>query len=836
MEEVLENLKFERDQLKQEIERLNCELAQTSQEKIQSAEYGLVLLDEKVALQQRCEELESHYDITKHELELLREALAKYQTSQKVTATSGIEQEESLLLETATKEASFTCTVLELEKELKQVRQEVSRVGVEKERTLHDNAELLKQYEICEWEKKNLKAELKELKLRETRLLSDNNELEEENISLQKQVSSLRSSQVEFEGAKHEVRRLQEEVESLNAQVEELMSLKRIAEKQLEEALEALQSEREQKYALKKELDQRVNSESMFNLSNLAFSGFGLGNMGQDDSNRSEDEETEADTPVLKHIEASFLGSNRDDDDLGKPQPATVGDLFSELHLSEIRKLEKQLEQAENEKSKISVRLQESQQLLEKTKAELNDQYSRVSQLVEHINALIALHGRLDGDEECSGLEESEKDIPELSRLRRLLQKHEQRYQLAVQQVEQLQNDVKGLQEKGAATDENDESRLCKLKDEVTNLKIKVRTYENRMKELEGDLNVMGEMVAETLNSLNFTQDDLVAVSEELAQLYHHVCMVNGETPSRVMLDHVKGKNESSDSKQPVSSDESPDKNEEEQIAQNQNNTSKFDALKDKLKTDVSLKVLLMEDRKPDRQTDSGIGNRLLDTIRDQITHLKKAVENTIELSRQKNLHSNGQDSSSLAELEDLQEQVIKLKSLLSTKREQIATLRTVLKANKQTAEVALTNLKSKYENEKAIVSETMMKLRNELKALKEDAATFASLRAMFAARCEEYVTQLDEMQRQFSAAEEEKKTLNSLLRLAIQQKLSLTQRLEEHEMDKDRGHGRRHSSRGRTYARNTGGGTHQSSSGSSAFNSNRHGHDSNHYHHRREY
>lgn len=75
----------------------------------------------------------------------------------------------------------------------------------------------------------------------------------------------------------------------------------------------------------------------------------------------------------------------------------------------------------------------------------------------------------------------------------------------------------------------------------------------------------------------------------------------------------------------------------------------------------------------------------------------------------------------------DLQEQVIKLKALLSTKREQIATLRTVLKSNKNTAEVALTNLKSKYENEKSIVSETMMKLRNELRLLKEDAATFSS-------------------------------------------------------------------------------------------------------------
>ena len=60
-------------------------------------------------------------------------------------------------------------------------------------------------------------------------------------------------------------------------------------------------------------------------------------------------------------------------------------------------------------------------------------------------------------------------------------------------------------------------------------------------------------------------------------------------------------------------------------------------------------------------------------------------------------------------------------------------------------------------------------------------------LRAMFAARCEEYVTQLDEVQRQLVAAEEEKKTLNSLLRMAIQQKLALTQRLEDMECDRER-------------------------------------------------
>ena len=152
-----------------------------------------------------------------------------------------------------------------------------------------------------------------------------------------------------------------------------------------------------------------------------------------------------------------------------------------------------------------------------------------------------------------------------------------------------------------------------------------------------------------------------------------------------------------------------------------------------------------------------------------------------MELPRQRS-----SDHNSSAENEDLQEEVVKLKSLLATEREKIATLRTVLKANKVTAEVALANLKSKYENEKGIIAETMMKLRNEMKALKEDAATFASLRAMYAKRCDEYVTQLDEMQSQVSAADELKKTLNTQLRMANRQKLALKQELDDLKFHKE--------------------------------------------------
>lgn len=60
-------------ELKAEIERLGRELDQASSEKIQSAQLGLVLLEEKSALQQRCDDLESLYENTKHELDITQE-------------------------------------------------------------------------------------------------------------------------------------------------------------------------------------------------------------------------------------------------------------------------------------------------------------------------------------------------------------------------------------------------------------------------------------------------------------------------------------------------------------------------------------------------------------------------------------------------------------------------------------------------------------------------------------------------------------------------------------------------------------------------------------------
>ena len=61
------------EELRQEIERLQNELAETTQEKVQAAEYGLAVLEEKQQLQQQVEDLEGLYETTKHELDCAKQ-------------------------------------------------------------------------------------------------------------------------------------------------------------------------------------------------------------------------------------------------------------------------------------------------------------------------------------------------------------------------------------------------------------------------------------------------------------------------------------------------------------------------------------------------------------------------------------------------------------------------------------------------------------------------------------------------------------------------------------------------------------------------------------------
>lgn len=62
--------------LRAEVKRLSHELAETTREKIQAAEYGLAVLEEKHQLKLQFEELEVDYEAIRGEMEQLKEVSA----------------------------------------------------------------------------------------------------------------------------------------------------------------------------------------------------------------------------------------------------------------------------------------------------------------------------------------------------------------------------------------------------------------------------------------------------------------------------------------------------------------------------------------------------------------------------------------------------------------------------------------------------------------------------------------------------------------------------------------------------------------------------------------
>ncbi|NXA08213.1 BICD2 protein, partial [Sapayoa aenigma] len=779
--------------LRSEIKRLFQELGETTREKIQAAEYGLAVLEEKQQLKQQYEELELEYETIRTEMEQLKEAFGQAHTNHKKVAADGESREETLIQESATKEEYYMKKVMELQTELKQIRNVLANTQSENERLNSVAQELKEVNQNVEIQRARLRDDIKEYKFREARLLQDYTELEEENICLQKQVSVLKqnqasfsASEVEFEGLKHEIKRLEEETEFLNSQLEDAIRLKEISERQLEEALETLKTEREQKNNLRKELSHYMNiNDSMYN-SHLNISLDGL---------KFSDEATEPNNDeIMNGFEQNCLSklsngknstSTPKKNESFPPAPSLVSDLLSELNISEIQKLKQQLVQMEREKVNLLTTLQESQKQLENTRGALSEQHEKVGRLTENLNAMKKLQASkerqsaLDNEKDRDSHEDGdyyEVDIngPEIL---------ECKYKVAVAETTDLKEELKNLKAKYKECESKYEEEKSRyetesqaLTEKITSLEKSSRHDREQVTRLEKELKKVSDVAGETQGSLSVAQDELVTFSEELANLYHHVCMCNNETPNRVMLDYYK------EGKGGHSSPEARGRRSPILLSKGLLTIELGKAESGSGDSSPSPVSSLPSPVSDPRKEPMNIYN-LIAIIRDQIKHLQAAVDRTTELSRQR-VATQELGPVVDKDKEALMEEILKLKSLLSTKREQIATLRTVLKANKQTAEVALANLKSKYENEKAMVTETMMKLRNELKALKEDAATFSSLRAMFATRCDEYVTQLDEMQRQLAAAEDEKKTLNSLLRMAIQQKLALTQRLEHLELD----------------------------------------------------
>ncbi|XP_058795572.1 uncharacterized protein LOC131666725 [Phymastichus coffea] len=132
----------------------------------------------------------------------------------------------------------------------------------------------------------------------------------------------------------------------------------------------------------------------------------------------------------------------------------------------------------------------------------------------------------------------------------------------------------------------------------------------------------------------------------------------------------------------------------------------------------------------------------------------------------------------------DLRYEVMQLKAELSDKNEKIKSLAAILMSIKNATENLIGGIGRKYEISKAVTNETILKLAtltNFLKKLKELSTPISlSHHAAFAARLEENANRENKLKQQLAVAEKDRKHLDRLLRLAVQQTVCLTMKHEE--------------------------------------------------------
>lgn len=339
----------------------------------------------------------------------------------------------------------------------------------------------------------------------------------------------------------------------------------------------------------------------------------------------------------------------------------------------------------EREKVNLLTTLQESQKQLENTRGALSEQHEKIGRLTENLNAMKKLQASkerqsaLDNEKDRDSHEDGdyyEVDIngPEIL---------ECKYKVAVAEITDLKEELKNLKAKYKECESKYEEEKSRyetesqaLTEKITSLEKSSRHDREQMSRLEKELKKVSDVAGETQGSLSVAQDELVTFSEELANLYHHVCMCNNETPNRVMLDYYK------EGKGGRSSPEAKGRRSPILLSKGLLTIELGKAESGSGDGSPSPVSSLPSPVSDPRKEPMNIYN-LIAIIRDQIKHLQAAVDRTTELSRQR-VATQELGPVVDKDKEALMEEILKLKSLLSTKREQIATLRTVLKANKQ--------------------------------------------------------------------------------------------------------------------------------------------------------
>lgn len=192
--------------------------------------------------------------------------------------------------------------------------------------------------------------------------------------------------------------------------------------------------------------------------------------------------------------------------------------------------------------------------------------------------------------------------------------------------------------------------------------------------------------------------------------------------------------------------------------------------------------------------------------LRDQLCLLRGPLEQFTRTMLQRSLavstrhiststeQEKSEDNNDNKKINELENEIKKLKTRLMTRSEEASQLRTIMKARQTTVDVTISSLKSKLEGQGRAHDTEVVQLKHKIKTLRKERDDKISLMAMTARRCQDHMEEITRYKKKaedLRADNEKMKTENKLVNMyldrAIRQKIEISVLLEQYQEEEER-------------------------------------------------
>lgn len=204
--------------------------------------------------------------------------------------------------------------------------------------------------------------------------------------------------------------------------------------------------------------------------------------------------------------------------------------------------------QAERDKSSLTSKLEELQMQLMMSKQALSQQEDKVGSLTQQLEAVQSTQHQ-NQEEEVKQETETRDDSAVFdyevdTRSKEVL---EARMRASSEELLKLRDELSQAGTRYNVLELKYKQEKDRWRTEAQELADKIRQCiksskqdQERIGELEKEIGVTRKVATDSEGHLSVAQEELLAFSEELSNLYHHICVCNNLTPKRVTLDYYR--------------------------------------------------------------------------------------------------------------------------------------------------------------------------------------------------------------------------------------------------------------------------------------------------------